>query len=162
MSHTRLLLLLLLLCLSSCSPFFLAFQNGLVQNKELSEAIFNFTDAIPGAEIGTAHQIISLLSGNLISEVQMTVFPGFTGTVVTSSRAAVQPGNQLALTIESTRVTGSTFSPILDNVAVPVEQLVNRVRGEGSTEAVYDITYVDAALRVTRAGDQLMVHRRVL
>lgn len=148
--------------LLSRSPFFLVFQNSLVQNKELSEAIFKFTDAIPGAEIGTAYQTISLLSGNLISEVQMAVFPGFTGTVVTSSRIAVQPGNQLALNIESTRVTGSTFSPFLDNIAVPVEQLINQVRGEGSTSAVYDITYVDSTLRITRAADQLMVHRRAL
>ncbi len=31
------------------SPFFLAFQDGLVRDKQLAEAIFAFTDAIPGA-----------------------------------------------------------------------------------------------------------------
>jgi hypothetical protein len=30
------------------SPFFLAFQNGLVQNDDVAKAIFRFTDAIPG------------------------------------------------------------------------------------------------------------------
>lgn len=51
------------------SPFFAAFQGGLVQSKELAEAIFAFTDAIPGADILSAHQTVSLLSGSLISEV---------------------------------------------------------------------------------------------
>jgi hypothetical protein len=30
------------------------------------------------------------------------------------------------------------------------------------TRALYAITYLDEELRVTRAGEQLMVHRRVL
>jgi hypothetical protein len=55
-----------------CSPFFLAFQQGLVQSRELAEAIFAFTDAIPGADILSAHQTVSLLSGSLISEVGVT------------------------------------------------------------------------------------------
>jgi hypothetical protein len=75
-----------------CSPFFSAFQNGLVQDQQIAEAIFAFTDAIPGADIGTAVQTVSLLSNSLISEVDMTVFPGFTGTVITSSR--LQVGSQ--------------------------------------------------------------------
>lgn len=55
------------------SPFFAAFQGGLVQSKELAEAIFAFTDAIPGADILSAHQTVSLLSGSLISEVGTAV-----------------------------------------------------------------------------------------
>lgn len=72
-----------------CSPFFPAFKNGLVQDASLADAIFAFTDAIPGADIGAASQTVSLLSSSLISEVDMTVFPGFTGTVITSSRLQV-------------------------------------------------------------------------
>eukprot|EP00775_Hariotina_reticulata_P009410 gene9410-9574_t len=144
------------------SPFFLAFQNGLVQNDDVARAIFRFTDAIPGAEIRAAYQTVSLLSGSLISEVDMAVFPGLTGTVVTSSRAIPEGSNTLQLTVESTRVTSSTFSPFLDGVAVPVEQLINAIRGEGATQATYTISFIDSNLRITRAGAQLLLHRRVL
>lgn len=145
-----------------CSPFFLAFQQGLVQSKELAEAIFAFTDAIPGADILAAHQTLSLLSGSLISEVGMRVWPGFSGTVVTSSRITVASPSRLDLQVESTRVAGSSFSPFIDGVAVPVEQIITQLRGEGAAAASYEVTYVDAQLRVTRAGDQLLLHRRAL
>uniref|UniRef100_A0A383WFJ5 Plastid lipid-associated protein/fibrillin conserved domain-containing protein n=1 Tax=Tetradesmus obliquus TaxID=3088 RepID=A0A383WFJ5_TETOB len=144
------------------SPFFAAFQGGLVQSKELAEAIFAFTDAIPGADILSAHQTVSLLSGSLISEVGMRVWPGFSGTVVTSSRLSVASPTRLDLAVEKTRVAGSSFGPFLDNVAVPVEQLITQLRGEGAAAASYEVTFVDAQLRVTRAGDQLLLHRRVV
>jgi hypothetical protein len=35
------------------------------------------------------------------------------------------------------------------------------VRGAGVTRVIYDVTFVDDSLRVTRCGDQLMVHRRM-
>eukprot|EP00884_Botryococcus_braunii_P000823 jgi/Botrbrau1/10741/Bobra.180_2s0009.1 len=35
------------------SPFFWAFQNGLIQSQPLAEAIFRFTDSIPGATGGS-------------------------------------------------------------------------------------------------------------
>lgn len=143
------------------SPFFAAFQNGLVQDQQIAEAIFAFTDAIPGAEIGTAMQTISLLSNSLISEVDMTVFPGLTGTVVTSSRVQVLSPTKLGLDVQSTRVSNSSFSPFLDGISVPVEQLMEAVRGVGVTRVIYDVTYVDEHLRVTRCGDQLLLHRRV-
>ncbi|WIA38915.1 hypothetical protein OEZ86_005068 [Tetradesmus obliquus] len=144
------------------SPFFAAFQGGLVQSKELAEAIFAFTDAIPGADILSAHQTVSLLSGSLISEVGMRVWPGFSGVVVTSSRLSVASPTRLDLAVENTRVAGSSFGPFLDNVAVPVEQLITQLRGEGAAAASYEVTFVDAQLRVTRAGDQLLLHRRVV
>ena len=144
------------------SPFFLAFE-GLVQNKQIAEAIFAFTDAIPGAEIRCAYQTISLLSGKLISEVDMYVFPGFKGTVVTTSRASALPPSALSLNIESTRVVNSNFSPFLDNVMVPVEQVLGQIAGNSSiTETSYEITYLDDHLRITRAGDQVLLHRKVL
>jgi hypothetical protein len=144
------------------SPFFLAFE-GLVQNKQIAEAIFAFTDAIPGAEIRSAYQTISLLSGKLISEVDMYVFPGFRGTVVTTSRASALPPSSLSLNIESTRVVNSNFSPFLDNVMVPVEQILGQIaRSSSVTEARYDITFLNDSLRITRAGDQVLLHRKVL
>lgn len=143
------------------SPFFLAFQNGLVQDKHLADAIFAFTDAIPGAEVGAARQTVSLLSGSLISEVDLRVFPTqlLSGSVVTTSRCEVLGPRSLGLTIESTRVAGSLLP--IDSVAVPVKALFEALRGEGATRAVYEVTFVDAALRVTRAGEQLLIHRRM-
>lgn len=132
-----------------------------MQDQGLAEAIFAFTDAIPGASIGTAMQTVSLLSNSLISEVDMTVFPGFTGTVVTSSRLQVLSPTRLALDVHSTRVANSSFSPFLDGVSVPVEQLMEAVRGVGCTRVIYDVTFVDESLRVTRCGDQLLLHRKV-
>jgi hypothetical protein len=43
------------------SPFFQAFAGGLVRDESIANAIFAFTDAIPGATIGAAFQTISLL-----------------------------------------------------------------------------------------------------
>lgn len=91
----------------------------------------------------------------------MTVWPGFTGTVITSSRLQVLSPTQLGLDVQSTRVANSSFSPFLDGISVPVEQLMESVRGVGVTRVIYDVTYVDDALRVTRCGDQLLLHRRV-
>ncbi len=68
---------------------------------------------------------------------------------------------RLGLDVQSTRVANSSFSPFLDGVSVPVEQLVEAVRGPGATRVIYDITYVDDSLRVTRCGDQLLLHRRL-
>ncbi len=57
-----------------------------MQDRGIASAIFKFTDSIPGADIGPAYQTISLASGSLVSEVELTVFPGVSGYVVTSSR----------------------------------------------------------------------------
>lgn len=68
---------------------------------------------------------------------------------------------RLGLDVQSTRVANSSFSPFLDGISVPVEQLVEAVRGAGATRVIYDVTFVDDTLRVTRCDDQLLVHRRV-
>jgi hypothetical protein len=82
--------------------------------------------------------------------------------VVTSSRVYADGLNQMSLAIESTRVSNSTFSPVLDSITVPVEQIIEALRGAGATRATYSITFCDDTMRVTRAdGGQLMVHRRV-
>lgn len=143
------------------SPFFQAFANA-VGNESVSSSIFAFTDAIPGATIATAYQTVSLLGGSLISEVDMALWPGLNGTVVTSCRVSPSPPRRLELVVENTRVTGSSFSPFLDAVAVPVESLITGVAGAGAARGSYDITYVDQQLRVSRAGSQLLLHRRVL
>lgn len=54
-----------------------------MRDVDASAAIFAFTDAIPGADIGRAVQTIDLASCTLTSKVDMTVFPNIRGVVVT-------------------------------------------------------------------------------
>ena len=90
------------LVFSSCehtrrsSPFFWAFQKGLVQDIDLAGAIFAFTDSIPGATVGRAVQHVDLAAGQLVSSVRLTVFPGLTGNVVTQCSASGTPPHSQA------------------------------------------------------------------
>jgi hypothetical protein len=52
---------------------------------DASAAIFAFTDSIPGADVGRAVQVIDVAASSLVSEVDLTIFPGISGTVVTES-----------------------------------------------------------------------------
>ncbi|MEW5301866.1 MAG: hypothetical protein WDW36_004695 [Sanguina aurantia] len=149
------------------SPFFSMFSEGLVQNRDIASSIFAFTDAIPGATIGSAFQTFNFdgaYTGTLASEVTLTVWPGLTGTVVTNCIVAQSPPRRLEVTVESTSVAGSNvFGPLLDNVSVPVQRLVEGVRGQGSTRVELDITYLDDDLRVARQqpDNAIFVYRRV-
>lgn len=67
------------------SPFFWAFGEGLIRDRDMASAIFAFTDSIPGAYIGQAVQEIDMQAGSLVSKVKMTVFPALSGTVITTS-----------------------------------------------------------------------------
>ncbi len=58
-------------------------------------------------------------------------------------------------------MVGSSLGPWLDGVAVPVEDALAAVAGPGAAAAGYNITYVDETLRVSRAGTQLLLHKRV-
>ncbi|EFJ42869.1 hypothetical protein VOLCADRAFT_119281 [Volvox carteri f. nagariensis] len=98
------------------SPFFWAFQEGLVQSREVATQIFAFTDSIPGAHIGAAYQTISFDTAKLISEVDLEVFPGIRGTVVTTSMLVQEPPRSLAVTVQNTRVANSNVLPFVDNI----------------------------------------------
>lgn len=77
------------------SPFFWVFQDGLVQDVDAASAIFAITDAIPGAQVGEALQLIDVAAGSLVSRVNLTVFPGLSGYVVTSCRLSGDPPSLL-------------------------------------------------------------------
>lgn len=69
---------------SSCeafrsSPFFWAFSQGLVQNNDLSNAIFKFTDSLPIAEVKSVTQVVSLREESIVSRVVLEVWPGISG-----------------------------------------------------------------------------------
>jgi hypothetical protein len=53
----------------------------------------------------------------------------------------------------NTRVDNSLFAPVLDNVVVPVKDLFERIRGEGTTTTKVAVMYLDEALRVMRTTD---------
>lgn len=72
-------------CSPRSSPFFWAVQEGLVRDTDLAAAVFKFADSLPGAEVGRAVQRIDLAAGLLVSEVEVSVFPGLSGTVTTTS-----------------------------------------------------------------------------
>ncbi len=56
------------------SPFFATFQ-ALLGRKGVAEKIFAFTDAFPNAKIGQARQIINEGCTELLSRVEMSVWP---------------------------------------------------------------------------------------
>lgn len=56
------------------SPFFATFQ-ALLGREGVAEKIFSFTDAFPNAKIGQARQIINNDCTELLSRVEMSVWP---------------------------------------------------------------------------------------
>ncbi len=102
-------------------------------------------------------------AGKLISEVDLEVFPAIRGTVVTTSSVTPEEPGSLVVTVESTRVANSNVLPFIDTVSVPVRELVEAVRGPGSTRVNVDITYMDSDLRITRTrpDNEIFVYRRV-
>lgn len=56
------------------SPFFATFQ-ALLGQEGVAERIFSFTDAIPNAKIGQARQIVNEDCTELLSRVDMSIWP---------------------------------------------------------------------------------------
>lgn len=87
--------------------------------------------------------------------MELVVFPGVRGVVVTSSRVLAcdrGPGG-LRLAVESTRIEGSNATPFLEGLPVPVERVFGALRGPEAALVVATVTYVDADCRVTRTQD---------
>lgn len=145
------------------SPFFWAFQEGLVQSRPLANGIFKFTDMIPGATIGPAVQDINLSTRQLVSDVEMIVFPYIKGSVVTTSDVELRPPNALVVTVQNTRVSDSNVAQFLEGVVVPVQQLIEQIRGSGSTRVEVLVGYVDEDLRVmrTQPDNEVFVYKRL-
>lgn len=145
------------------SPFFWAFQEGVVRDRALADQIFQFTSSIPGTQIGPAIQKISLLTGVLVSEVELVLFPGIKGLVVTTSKLEPLSSSVLGVTVENTRVLNSTLSTLLDNVVVPVQEILEQLVAIGATKVTVEVTYVDEEIRLsrTRPDGHLFVYRKV-
>lgn len=62
-------------------------------------------------------------------------------------------GLAVDVTVLDTRVDNSPFAPVLDNIVVPVKELIERVRGEGTTKTTVEVVYLDQEVRVMRTPD---------
>lgn len=171
------------------SPFFWAFGEGLIRDRDMASAIFAFTDSIPGAYIGQAIQEIDMQAGSLVSKVKMTVFPALSGTVVTTSTISgvhrsilcsmlghryhgcagtdvimsAGYGTDCEVTVQDTRVDDSVFSPLLDNITVPVQQIFEQLRGAGATIVDATVLYLDDDFRIVRTiDDQVFMYTRMV
>lgn len=74
-------------------------------------------------QVGQAFQTFDWDIGQLVSEVDLEVFPGAQGCLVTTSRVRTSvPPTQLQCTVESTRVARSNMLPwLIDPISVPVK-----------------------------------------
>lgn len=96
--------------------------------------------------------------------MELIVFPGVRGVVVTSSRVLAcerGPGG-LRLAVESTRVEGSNVTPFLEGLRVPVERVFGTLRGPEAAQVAATVTYIDADCRITRTqGGEAFVYTRL-
>jgi hypothetical protein len=71
-------------------------------------------------------------------------------------------GQDLHLTVQSTRVAGSNVFLMLDDVEVPVKDLFERIRGVGATAVTSRVLYLDSDLRIDEAQEgEVFVYRRL-
>eukprot|EP00903_Cladosiphon_okamuranus_P009349 g8915.t1 len=140
------------------SPFFATFQ-ALLGKEGVAEKIFSFTDAFPNAKIGQARQIINDGCTELLSRVEMSVWPHrwISGVVETRSKIVNDSiGDRLELIVDDTRVSDSILgkiSPRLENMRVPVDQLSERLF-DRIPRITLDTVFLDQDLRVSRLPDR--------
>lgn len=140
------------------SPFFATFQ-ALIGQEGLAERIFSFTDAIPNAKIGQARQIVNEDCTELLSRVDMSIWPHrwISGVVQTRSRIVNDDvGERLEVIVDDTKVVDSVLgkiSPQLEAWRVPVDQLSERIF-DRIPRITLDTVFLDEDLRVSRLPDR--------
>ncbi|CAM9297809.1 unnamed protein product [Scytosiphon promiscuus] len=140
------------------SPFFATFQ-ALLGRQGVAEKIFSFTDAFPNAKIGQARQIVNGDCTELVSRVEMSVWPHrwISGVVETRSKIVNDDtGERLEVIVDDTRVSDSILgkiSPRLEEVRVPVDQLSERLF-DRIPRITLDTVFLDEDLRVSRLPDR--------
>lgn len=99
----------------------------------------------------------------MLSDVVLEVYPGLKGSVVTSSTILPFGPDELTVTVESTKVSNTNLTRFLENVVVPVKNIVEGIRGAGATSVRLKVTYVDDQLRISRTvpDDHVFVYRRL-
>ncbi|CAM9173054.1 unnamed protein product [Pylaiella littoralis] len=140
------------------SPFFATFQ-ALLGKEGVAERIFSYTDAFPNAKIGQARQIVNEDCTELLSRVEMSVWPHrwISGVVETRSKIVNDNvGDRLEVIVDDTRVSDSVLgkiSPRLEELRVPVDQLSERLF-DRIPRITLETVFLDQDLRVTRLPDR--------
>lgn len=137
---------------------------GLVKDRQIANAIFAFTDNIPGAEVQQVIQEISMGSEQVVSKVELEIFPGLKGKVVTMAKALPSPPDVVSMTVTQTMVEDSnSFTKVIDGIPVPVQSIFERLRGEGATNVEMRIAYVDEEIRITRSlpDNEIFIYLRL-
>ncbi|CAM9270202.1 unnamed protein product [Discosporangium mesarthrocarpum] len=139
------------------SPFFATFQ-ALLGRDGLAERIFALTDSFPSAKIGQARQIVDGEANQLISRVEMSLWPYRWISGVVETRSRIVNGNiaeQLEVIVDKTGVRDSTLgkiNPILEDWKVPVDQLSERFFDK-IPRIVLETMFLDKELRVSGLPD---------
>lgn len=72
-------------------------------------------------------------------------------------------GTDCEVTVQDTRVDDSVFSPLLDNITVPVRQIFEQLRGGGATTVDATVLYLDDDFRIVRTiDDQVFMYTRMM
>lgn len=72
-------------------------------------------------------------------------------------------GTDFEVTVQDTRVDNSIFSPLLDNVVVPVRQIFEQLRGAGATIVDATVLYLDDDFRIVQTlDDQVFMYTRLM
>lgn len=140
------------------SPFFATFQ-ALLGREKVAEKIFAFTDAFPNAKIGQARQIVNEDCTELVSRVEMSLWPHrwISGVVETRARIVNDDvGERLEVIVDDTSVRDSVLgkiSPRLEGWRVPVDQLSERIF-DRIPRITLETMFLDQDLRISRLPDR--------
>ena len=96
-------------------------------------------------------QDIDMRAGEVVSRVGLSILSTFNGVVTTRCRAQPSPPDVVNLTVVETLVEDTNYTKFLEGIPVPVQNIFDRLRGEGSTNVAFRVVYVDSELRITRS-----------
>ncbi|KAJ8907234.1 hypothetical protein NDN08_003715 [Rhodosorus marinus] len=122
--------------------------------------------ASPFVEVGQVRQTISMETGELINEIDITAFPMLTGTVVTNGRLTPVGAERLEVALEKATIKGGSAFERFDlgalKLDIPVEEIYQRVRGT-VPETFIDTYYLDDKIRISRGkGSNLFLFAKMM
>lgn len=126
---------------------------------------FLLASATPLLQVGQVRQTLSVDSGKLTTEVDVTSYPvPTTGTIKTTCRLTPVGGERLEFTAEKTTVTGGKIADRIDlggiNFDIPVEQIYSRIKNT-SPDSYVDTYFLNEKLRISRAkSGKLYIYTR--
>lgn len=140
----------------------LVYASGMSSGGEVGKRVLGVVTR-PVVQIGQVRQMLSVDEGRLVSEVDVTLFPDVSGTVKSTSRITPVGGDRLEVAAEKTTIVGGKLGGRFDlgglSFDLPIEQIYARIKG-ASPEAVFDTTYLDDSLRISRSKNKVFVYAR--